>query len=216
MRSCAKVFSQLPTNSPFLTTICSARRHVDELRAREKVDLVVAVTHMRLSNDQRLAQALEGKIDLILGGHDHAYVTDTSHGVPVVKSGSDFRDVTEITVTFNDVPKSGSGFDGRVPVTIETKRHQITNDIEPDPIIEAAVKEHAQGMDVHMARVIGDTSVDLDCRFKSIRTKETNIGNFVTDAIRHGCKCEVVGWNFHILYNLVFHIFLEALVVRIF
>ena len=39
-------------------------------------------------------------------------------------------------------------------------------------------------MAAEMDRVIGETAVELDARFESIRTQETNIGNFIADTIR--------------------------------
>ncbi|KAI7891813.1 Metallo-dependent phosphatase-like protein [Mucor mucedo] len=38
-----------------------------------KVDLVIALTHMRVPNDVKLAKSCKGEIDLVLGGHDHFY-----------------------------------------------------------------------------------------------------------------------------------------------
>ena len=35
-------------------------------------DYVIALTHMRWPNDERLAQEVDG-IDLVLGGHDHDF-----------------------------------------------------------------------------------------------------------------------------------------------
>eukprot|EP00729_Bicosta_minor_P013662 gene13662-16509_t len=55
--------------------VVCARRLAAELRATENVDLVVAVTHMRVPNDERLAREVP-ELDLIL----------------------DFRDVTEVTI----------------------------------------------------------------------------------------------------------------------
>ncbi|CAE7536874.1 mggB [Symbiodinium pilosum] len=46
-----------------------------------------------------------------------------------------------------------------------------------------------------MDQVVGATAVDLDSRFASIRTKETNIGNFVTDVMRHALKADVAMLN---------------------
>ena len=44
------------------------------------VELVIALTHMRLPNDLRLAQSVAG-IDLVLGGHDHEpYLMHTKVG----------------------------------------------------------------------------------------------------------------------------------------
>ena len=42
------------------------------LREVEHCDVVIALTHMRTSNDERLAMRVPG-IDIVLGGHDHDY-----------------------------------------------------------------------------------------------------------------------------------------------
>jgi 2',3'-cyclic-nucleotide 2'-phosphodiesterase (5'-nucleotidase family) len=34
-------------------------------------DYIIALTHMKSSSDRELAKLAKGKIDLILGGHDH-------------------------------------------------------------------------------------------------------------------------------------------------
>ncbi|CAG8700457.1 11987_t:CDS:2, partial [Dentiscutata heterogama] len=48
------------------------------------VDLVIALTHCRLSNDIKLAKQCKDDIDLMLGGHDHFYYIgkgcDVIHG----------------------------------------------------------------------------------------------------------------------------------------
>ena len=36
-------------------------------------------------------------------------------------------------------------------------------------------------METELVKELGEFDVDLDGRFSSIRTKETNLGNFVTD-----------------------------------
>lgn len=41
------------------------------LRSKE-CELIIALTHMRAPNDERLAREAED-IDIILGGHDHEY-----------------------------------------------------------------------------------------------------------------------------------------------
>lgn len=81
---------------------------------------MIALTHMRWHNDQRLAQNVPG-LDLILGGHDHIYETETINNIPILKSGSDFRDFSEISVT---VPT-----DKNQPCSFNITRHSITGDI---------------------------------------------------------------------------------------
>ncbi|PFH33046.1 5'-nucleotidase, C-terminal domain-containing protein [Besnoitia besnoiti] len=67
------------------------------LRQKE-CELIIALTHMRAPNDERLAkEAID--IDLILGGHDHDYYGLQRIGnIPVVKSGTDFREFTVLTI----------------------------------------------------------------------------------------------------------------------
>lgn len=75
-----------------------AGREMVELFRRRGCDLVIALTHMRWNNDEKLAREVDG-IDLILGGHDHAYETKLVNGKAVIKSGSDFREFSSITLT---------------------------------------------------------------------------------------------------------------------
>lgn len=51
--------------------------------------LVVALTHMKLARDLKLAKNVP-ELDLILGGHDHEYLTQSTqpHGTLLVKSGN--------------------------------------------------------------------------------------------------------------------------------
>lgn len=57
---------------------------------KEGCDFVIALTHMRQPDDDRLAREVDG-IDLILGGHDHVLRTARVGGKWVVKSGTDFK-----------------------------------------------------------------------------------------------------------------------------
>jgi 2',3'-cyclic-nucleotide 2'-phosphodiesterase (5'-nucleotidase family) len=63
----------------------------------EGCEVVVALTHMRMPNDKRLGAEVPD-IDIILGGHDHhSEVTSCPpHGTLVVKSGTDFRELSII------------------------------------------------------------------------------------------------------------------------
>lgn len=57
--------------SVIVSLICLLIRLSRLLRSKE-CELVIALTHMRAPNDERLAREAED-IDLILGGHDHEY-----------------------------------------------------------------------------------------------------------------------------------------------
>lgn len=87
----------------YLDYVEEARRICRVLREEEQVDLVVALTHMRVPNDMHLAAEVPG-IDLVLGGHDHHYEVMTSepNGTLVVKSGTDFREMTLLKVMLGE------------------------------------------------------------------------------------------------------------------
>ena len=75
---------------------------VHHLREKERCEAVVALTHMDQVEDERLAKEVVG-LDLVLGGHDHGYSAKRvgSRGVWVVKSGTEFRHLSVIKLTFS-------------------------------------------------------------------------------------------------------------------
>lgn len=79
------------------------REFAQTLRSEQHgCDLVIALTHMRAPDDRILASQVH-EIDLILGGHDHSYLTevDASTGVVLIKSGSDFEAFNDFSLFFD-------------------------------------------------------------------------------------------------------------------
>ena len=78
-----------------------AWRLQDSMQRESGAELVIALTHMRVPNDERLAREVSG-IDLILGGHDHHYEVKVVEGSNTLlcKSGTDFRDLTLVHIRF--------------------------------------------------------------------------------------------------------------------
>ncbi|KAI9373838.1 Metallo-dependent phosphatase-like protein [Aspergillus egyptiacus] len=76
---------------------CRLARH---LREKEKCDLVIALTHMRVPEDMAVADATSsgsGRVDLLLGGHDHdvlrRYAGDTDVIAENVEQGRKLAEV---------------------------------------------------------------------------------------------------------------------------
>lgn len=65
-------------------------------RLRPQVDLLIALTHIGLPQDRRLAEACP-ELDLILGGHSHDALEapEIANGVPICQAGSHARFVGE-------------------------------------------------------------------------------------------------------------------------
>ena len=80
----------------------AAGQAVRHLREKERCEVVVALTHMDQVEYERLAREVVG-LDLVLGGHDHGYSAKRvgGQGVWVVKSGTEFRHLSVIKLTFS-------------------------------------------------------------------------------------------------------------------
>lgn len=155
-----------------------------ELREDHGCTFVVALTHMRVGDDVKLADTVPG-VDIILGGHDHIVWKRFVKGRWLLKSGTDFKNYATIDLyspslehaQTNDA-KSVSDIFVEEPVV-----HGVTSDIEKDEYFETfchdKLKLLGEGYFDHLATC----STDLDGRFVSIRTRETGLGNLICDAI---------------------------------
>ncbi|CAO3679079.1 hypothetical protein CU097_014074 [Rhizopus azygosporus] len=168
------------------------------------VDIVIALTHMRVPNDIKLAIHCQNEIDLVLGGHDHFYyvsrsvniVGDTwtreqnlkdvgfdpeeglenTDGIRVIKSGTDFREFSHLKLEIKVRD------DGRKHVqSISVERIVADSSVEPDPETERLVEQVGQQVTAKTSTPIGYTTIPLDGRSMSVRTEETNLGNLTAD-----------------------------------
>lgn len=145
-------------------------------------DLVIALTHFREPNDVRLAREAE-EIDLVLGGHDHHYAAApvSPSGTWYVKSGTDFRTLSKITLT----PQVGS----RPEVSVE--KITVTSQYPEDEPVQSIVDHYMSKLEDALGRRLGSIETELDARFQQLRTQETNCGNWVADIMRTGCKADI-------------------------
>ncbi|XP_065187556.1 mannosylglucosyl-3-phosphoglycerate phosphatase-like [Sycon ciliatum] len=164
-----------------------ARRLATKLRA-DGCELVVALSHMRVPNDVRLATECGDVVDLVLGGHDHHYAVKKygEHDIYVCKSGTDFRQMTVLRIEFSAMDR---------PKVVDWCCENITSEVEEDADLKEELSEYASVVSSKMGSVVGSTCVPLDCRFSSVRTRETNIANFVADMLRRATDADVALLN---------------------
>uniref|UniRef100_F6SKP5 5'-Nucleotidase C-terminal domain-containing protein n=3 Tax=Ciona intestinalis TaxID=7719 RepID=F6SKP5_CIOIN len=151
-----------------------------ELRA-DGADLVIALTHMRWPNDIRLARMVPD-IDIILGGHDHEYGVKEIDECLIIKSGSDFRNLSSVDLFIRN--------DGCVDVKIS--RYDVTREVEEDPYMLKIVERYTSVLEKSLDHCIGVVNTSLDGRFKMVRSRETNLGNFVADIMASVTRADVV------------------------
>ena len=63
----------------------------------ERVDVIVAVTHLTFAEDRALAERFP-EIDVIIGGHEHFPITATENRTLISKAGSEARFVARIDI----------------------------------------------------------------------------------------------------------------------
>ncbi|XP_049879932.1 mannosylglucosyl-3-phosphoglycerate phosphatase isoform X2 [Pectinophora gossypiella] len=155
---------------------------------QEGCAVVIALTHMRTRNDERLAAACPD-IDLILGGHDHVYEVKEVAGKLIVKSGTDFRQFSCITLSF----PAGSAAGSKPVITVE--RVDVTSDYPEDPVLKPILDKYNAMVEGKMEEVLGRFSVSLEGRFTHVRREETNLGNWVCDVILAATNADLVILN---------------------
>ncbi|KAF9459374.1 Metallo-dependent phosphatase-like protein [Collybia nuda] len=142
-------------------------------------------------------------VDLVLGGHDHLYYVskgvsawenfdvneevlgaENDHGdILIVKSGTDFRDLSALTLDLYDAP-SGS-IRKKLIKRITGTRHTITPSYRSSPTMKNLLKTLLDNVSSTLKAPVCRTTVTLDVRSQFIRTAESASGNWFADIIRH-------------------------------
>lgn len=161
-----------------------ARPIVKQLHAKG-VRTIIALTHLSMSEDKALAKCVP--VDVIIGGHEHTLLQSSSAGTPIFKMTADAREMGRIQLNLN--PRTGKveNIDWQV-----IKVNSTTADVDPE--FTAAMSKY-DGMLSDLAVRIGSTSVPLDADSKGNRTHETNIADFLADAMRQAVGADATILN---------------------
>ncbi|MBF0184838.1 MAG: bifunctional metallophosphatase/5'-nucleotidase [Magnetococcales bacterium] len=169
----------------FLDPIEVARQQVAALQ-QQGVDLIIALTHLTLAEDEALARQVAG-IDLILGGHDHDGTLHTVGTTQIIKASSDGGQlaVVELTLLRPDADSQGKP-------RLFTDLHWLsTFRVPAHPPVQAMADAIEQRMSSRMQTVVATTAMELDSRESTVRAKESSLGNLFADAMRHAHKSDV-------------------------
>src|SRR5262252_3054491 len=153
------------------------------LRA-QGANIVVAVTHVTMAEDKAIASAAD--VDVILGGHEHEPLVAEEGKTLITKAGSDARYLVQVDVWLTR--------DGRL-VERSWRFREVSRRIEPDAAVEALVRDYARRLDRKLDMVVGKSKVPLEARSATLRTEETNLGDFVADALRERLGTDVAVIN---------------------
>ncbi len=142
---------------------------------RKQVDLVVAVNHIGLDVDKELATAVPG-IDVIISGHSHDRLDQ-----PVQIGSTIIASAHEHTTNLGYIKLN---VESGTITEWEGNLIPITADTPVDPKVSAIVATWNAKLQDRLEQVVGTTAVSLDGERNDVRSRETNLGNLVTDAMR--------------------------------
>jgi 5'-nucleotidase / UDP-sugar diphosphatase len=162
----------------FLDPIAAATDAVAALR-REGAQAIVAITHLSFADDRRLARALPD-ISVIAGGHEHFPITAVVDRTLIIKAGANAEQVARI-----DLRLEAEGLTRHVAML------PIDAALPDDPATAAVVAGYEAKLGAELEVVIGRSRVPLDADTVRLRTGETNLGNFIADAIRADAGADI-------------------------
>ena len=149
-----------------------AKKLVPEMK--EKADRVIILSHIGVEKDREIAKNVSG-IDLIIGGHSHTPLRtpEVVNGTYIVQDWEYGKSLGRVDLYYYN--KDLVGFSGGLV--------EYDESVKADPEIDKLVQEVVKKVDTAMGAVIGKTEVDLHGERGEVRAVETNLGNFIADAI---------------------------------
>lgn len=159
----------------------SLRRHAAMIR--DSVDVLIALTHLALADDQRVAETIP-EIDLILGGHEHEnYLLQRgARFTPIIKGDANVRTVAVVRVEV--------GAPGARP-RVQSTLVPITDALADDRSVGAEVqrwidKAYAgyRGQGFAPESVVAVLGAPLDGRESVVRTRGGSLSDVILAAMR--------------------------------
>jgi 5'-nucleotidase / UDP-sugar diphosphatase len=175
----------------FTNYLEAARKAVADLKA-QGVNKIIALTHIGITFDRELARQVDG-IQVIIGGHSH-----TPMGPQVAPPDSN-RPYPEVIASPSNKPVIMAtdwewgrwlgdltvGFDANGDITsvVAAQPTEVLPSIEPNQGFEDRINVLAAPLTGLRTKQAGETAVALNGARADVRTKETNLGNLIADAM---------------------------------
>ena len=152
-------------------------------KIQQETDIIVALTHAGVDADSILAVETQG-LNVIIGGHSHTRLRTPKvvNGVIICQAGSNCENLGELELTIEN--KKITKHDGKLHAL--WVRHEM-----PEHDLSKFVNEFRTKIDKEYGEVVGTLASD----WKRGGRGESNIGNFMVDAIREGANADLAVAN---------------------
>jgi 2',3'-cyclic-nucleotide 2'-phosphodiesterase (5'-nucleotidase family) len=153
---------------------------------RDQYPIIIALTHIGLNEDLALAKAVPG-IDIIIGAHSHDAVQEPMQvgDTLVCQAGSKGAYLGQLDAFFanGDVAK----YRGFLRPTDAT--------VKPDPAVAKIVQTYADRLGSKIKRVVATSKAPLNGDRDTLRSRETNLGDLLSDLCRTYAQADVALLN---------------------
>ena len=163
-----------------VTDYCETAKQLVPAMRDLGASVIVGLTHLFMHQDKKLAGCAD--FDLILGGHEHTLLQSSASGTPIFKMWADAREVGRFDLFIDKKTGKLQSMDWEII--------PVTDAIPDDPDFAPVIAKYKSLLDQLEVRV-GATAVPLDALSKSVRTRETDIGNFIADAYRRAVRADI-------------------------
>ncbi len=172
-------------NIKFEDIVTAANSAMVDLK-KQGAEIFVAITHMDLADDIRLAKEVSG-LHAILGGHDHRTFASVENGVVILQAGSDLRYLGVLDLDVERKEKRGKKYLSVIP----SWKILATSNVTPNMQISEMTKAFEKLLDKKLDIEVGKTHVALDTRRISVRTKQGTFGQFVALAMKEEVGADI-------------------------
>lgn len=152
---------------------------------RDEVDVFIALTHIGVSADRRLAEEVEF-FDLIIGGHSHTALSEPEvvNGTPIAQAGSNARNVGVLNLLVDG--ESGE-------VSVDGRLQPVSEVDGIDENVQSMVNQYNEETEELLSEVLGLTNTGLNRDDRWLR--DVALGNMITDAIRTFANTDIAITN---------------------
>lgn len=172
-------------NVEVLDAATALRTVVPEMRAAG-AQVVLVMSHMCVPQAEQVAAAVPG-ITAILGDHCAVRMREPRMvGSTLIASrGDEYQALGELTVTV----------EGGAVTAQRYQELEVTKDSPADSAVAAIVADYTGRLVAEFRTVLGETTVALDARNATVRAMESNLGNYLADAMRTWGRADVALQN---------------------
>jgi 5'-nucleotidase/UDP-sugar diphosphatase len=156
----------------------------------EESDILIGLTHLSLSQDQKLAETLPG-IQLIMGGHEHHNMLLDAGNAKIAKADANAKTVYVHTLTF---------YKDQNRLVIDSELVPIDERVPSQRYVEEVVDDWNVILENEIKKVIDDpyeqiyiAKIPLDGTDSASRGIQTNLGAFIAESMAAAYNYEVDG-----------------------